>query len=77
MLDRRDVMRAVAGAGALLLAPRLAGADPKVGTFEITRTDAEWRKLLTPEQFYVLRRHGTERPFSHPLDRERRSGTYA
>jgi peptide-methionine (R)-S-oxide reductase len=77
MLDRRDFMRAGAGAGALLLAPRLAGADPKDGTFEITRTEAEWRKLLTPEQFYVLRRHGTERPFSHPLDREYRSGAYA
>jgi len=30
--------------------------------FEITKTEGEWRKVLTPEQFYVLRKHGTERP---------------
>ena len=77
MPDRREVLRRGISAGALLLAPGLAGADPKGGTFEIARTEAEWRKLLTPEQFYVLRQHGTERAFSHPLDREYRPGTYS
>jgi len=79
MLSRRDLILAGVSIGALdaLLGPRLAFADPKEGTFEITRTEAEWRKLLTPEQFYILRRHGTERAFSHPLDREYRAGAYA
>ncbi len=47
------------------------------GKFEITRTDAEWRRALTPEQYYVLRKHGTERPGSSPLDHESRTGVFA
>lgn len=46
------------------------------GQFEITRSDEEWRRLLTPEQYRVLRQHGTERPGSSPLDREKRAGTF-
>lgn len=45
--------------------------------FEITRSDEEWRRLLTPEQYEVLRGHGTERPGSSPLDDEKRAGTFA
>lgn len=44
--------------------------------FPVTRTDAEWRRLLTPEQYRVGRQHGTERAFSSPLDRERRRGIF-
>jgi peptide-methionine (R)-S-oxide reductase len=43
---------------------------------KITRTDAEWKKLLTPEQYFILRQEGTERPFSSPLDQEKRSGMF-
>ncbi|MDE1928918.1 MAG: peptide-methionine (R)-S-oxide reductase MsrB [Burkholderiales bacterium] len=45
--------------------------------FEVTHSDAQWRQLLTPGQYAVLREEGTERPFSSPLDEERRSGRYA
>ena len=45
--------------------------------FEVTHTDAEWRKLLTPDQYEVLRHEKTERPFSSPLDHETRRGTFA
>jgi peptide-methionine (R)-S-oxide reductase len=45
-------------------------------SFEVVRTDAEWRRLLTPAQYDVLRKHGTERAFSSPLDREKRAGVY-
>ena len=39
-------------------------------------TEAEWKKRLTPEQFDVLRREGTERAFTSPLYTEKRKGTY-
>jgi peptide-methionine (R)-S-oxide reductase len=40
------------------------------------KTEAEWRKTLTPEQFRILREHGTERPGSSPLNAEHRAGEY-
>ena len=40
-----------------------------VKTYPVTRSDAEWRDLLTPEQYYVMRSHGTERPGSCALAR--------
>ncbi len=43
---------------------------------KIVRSEAEWRKLLTPQQFDVLRNEGTERPGSSPLNNEKRTGTY-
>ncbi len=66
------------GAGALWrvrpgVSPADAAADKR---FEIMKTEAEWRQLLTPEQFAVLRKHGTERSGSSPLDKEHRRGTY-
>lgn len=44
--------------------------------FEITKTPEEWRKILTPEQFQVLREHGTERAGTSPLDKNYATGTY-
>lgn len=44
--------------------------------FPISKTEAEWRKELTEEQFYVLRESGTERPFSSPLNNNHKKGTY-
>jgi peptide-methionine (R)-S-oxide reductase len=45
-------------------------------TGQIVKTDEEWRKILTPEQFRVLRQHGTERAGSSPLDQEHGQGTF-
>ena len=42
----------------------------------ITRTEADWQKILTPEQFRVLRKHGTERAGTSPLNAEKRPGTF-
>jgi peptide-methionine (R)-S-oxide reductase len=44
--------------------------------FEVVKTDEEWRRILTPEQYQVLRRHGTERPGSCALLQEKRPGTF-
>ena len=46
-------------------------------TDETTHTDAEWHKLLTPEQYHVLRKHGTERAGTSPWNAEKRSGTFS
>jgi len=43
---------------------------------KITKTDAEWRAELTPEQYRVLREHGTERPFTSPINDEKRPGMF-
>jgi peptide-methionine (R)-S-oxide reductase len=70
MIDRRTVLTALA---ALALTPSLAAAaEPD----RLVLTDAQWKARLTPEQFDILRREGTEEPFSSPLDHEKRAGTY-
>ena len=42
----------------------------------MTKTNDEWKKILTPEQYHILREAGTETPFTGVLDREKRNGTY-
>ncbi len=54
---------------------RAEAASPE--TFEVTRTDDEWRRLLTPNQYSVLRREGTERAYTSPLNDEHRAGRFA
>ena len=49
----------------------------KTERFPVEKTDEEWRRLLTPEQYAVLRGHGTERPGSCALLREHRAGTFS
>ena len=56
---------------------RVGASAEAAGSFEIARTDAEWRALLSPQQFAVLREHATERPFTSPLLDEHRSGVFA
>ncbi len=46
------------------------------GTYEVTRTEAEWKAMLTPLQYKVMRQQGTERSGSSPLDKNYASGTY-
>jgi peptide-methionine (R)-S-oxide reductase len=44
--------------------------------YQIMKTEEEWKQILTPEQFKVLRKHGTERSFTSPLDKEYGKGVY-
>jgi peptide-methionine (R)-S-oxide reductase len=72
MVSRRHVLL---GAAAALAG--LASSPRSVEAAEITHSDEEWRKLLTAEQYAVLRREATEVPFSSPLDDEKRAGRYS
>jgi len=76
MKNRRSLLKSLflTGAG-VTLAPTLAAASTG-GKFEVTKTAAEWKRILTPQQYYVLREHGTEYAGSSPLDREKRKGTF-
>jgi peptide-methionine (R)-S-oxide reductase len=66
---------AVIGAGLVFRPTPVAAAVTEV--FPVAYPDAEWRKRLSPGQYQVLRKEGTERPFSSPLDKEHRAGTFA
>jgi peptide-methionine (R)-S-oxide reductase len=69
------VSGAVGGAAASGLPWLTAAAQSE--TFAVTHTDDEWRKLLTPQQFAVLRMSATERPFTSPLLHDKRRGTFS
>ena len=55
----------------------MRGGDVQAGPFEITRSDEEWRQRLSPTAYKVLRHHATERPYSSPLNGEKRAGAFA
>jgi peptide-methionine (R)-S-oxide reductase len=76
-MNRRTFFKLAAGGAGLLLLPRLELPALAAERIEkITKTDAEWKKLLTPEQYDILRQEGTERAFTSPLNHEKRSGMY-
>jgi peptide-methionine (R)-S-oxide reductase len=79
MLTRRHALYASAAGLAALAIGRLARPhDVRAATtYEVTHTDAEWHKVLTPAQYDVLRQEGTERPFTSELLKEHRDGTFA
>jgi peptide-methionine (R)-S-oxide reductase len=72
-MRRRHFLVGCSSALALLAASRPALAAP---SDVVSRTEAEWRALLTPEQYAVLRQEQTEQPYSSPLTSEKRRGVY-
>src|SRR5262245_4626295 len=81
-MQRRSFLSfTLGGVGAALAASIASGKEASVSgstaeTFEVTKTEAEWRKILSPAAFEVLRRSGTERPGSSSLNTEHRAGTF-
>ncbi|CAN5207937.1 peptide-methionine (R)-S-oxide reductase MsrB [soil metagenome] len=84
MIDRRILLASAStlaafsafrwfGLGGNAKAAEKAGAEK----FEIEKTPEEWKKQLSAAQYNVLRDAGTERPFSSPLNKEKRKGTFA
>ncbi len=74
MFSRRNIL--ASGAVGLALGATGSQAAWAAAEYEVTHTDAEWRKLLSPEAYNVLRQEGTERPFTSPLLDEHRKGTF-
>jgi peptide-methionine (R)-S-oxide reductase len=74
-LSRRTVLAWLAASSALA-GCGTGTAKAKAKAFPVSFSEAEWRRRLTPAQFYILRQHGTETPGSSPLLREHRRGTF-
>ena len=75
-IGKRDFL-GLAGCGAVgLVLWNSAVPARSAGTFEVTKTDAQWRRQLGPQRFAVLRRAATERPGSSALLKEHRRGAY-
>jgi peptide-methionine (R)-S-oxide reductase len=78
MMDRRILLASVASLLGLFSFRWLRAEPAKAAEkFEVEKTDAEWRAQLTPQQYDILRKHGTERPWSSPLLNEHRKGIFA
>ena len=78
MMDRRILLASLASLFGLATFRWLRGMPAHAAErFEIEKTDAEWRAQLTPQQYEILRKHGTERPWSSPLLKEHRKGIFA
>lgn len=75
-LSRRDWLRG-AGLLAVALGSGCSRAVDAKASYAVAKTDAEWRKLLSPAAYRVLRQEQTERAFTSPLDHEKRSGIFA
>ena len=81
-MKRREFL--LGGTGALALAGTASLWTMRVSTpasatedmFEVARSDEEWRALLSPAQYSVLREEGTERAFTSPLNEEKRAGMF-
>jgi len=81
MIDRRALLTAGVALGALMATSKYGEAETMTTTTTETidyrkLTDADWRKRLNPQQYDVLRKHGTERPGTSALNQEKRKGVF-
>jgi peptide-methionine (R)-S-oxide reductase len=79
MIERRYLLSGLALGSALIAAPMLFAKPGKRPLAQPgwRQTDAEWKKRLTATQYAVLREAATERPYTSPLNKEHRAGTFA
>jgi peptide-methionine (R)-S-oxide reductase len=80
-MNRRTLLLAslipIGTASALFFSSKKSASNAKTASkFEVTKTEAQWRSILTPSQFEVLRKEGTERAGSSPLTEEHRKGKF-
>jgi peptide-methionine (R)-S-oxide reductase len=77
IFTRRHLLGAAAGGGIVATLGCGESDAHQERRYPLALSDAEWRKRLSPEQYRVLRQEGTERPYSSPLNAEKRDGAYA
>ena len=81
MIDRRVLLTATVALGALVATRKMSEAETMTTTTETIDwsklSDADWRKRLNPQQYDVLRKHGTERAGTSALNQEKHKGTFA
>ncbi len=75
-MKRRYFLLTAAASGLALAASRISSPVMADESFAVVKTDAEWKSLLSPDQFATLRHEATERPFTSPLLDEHRKGTF-
>jgi len=71
-------MSALSGSatGLVLLGQDTTKSKGSKGVKKVSKTDAEWKSILTPEEYYVMRQKGTERPYSSPLNKNHDQGVF-
>lgn len=76
MFTRRGFIFASSVLPAAVTASGKGACAAATETYPVVKSDAEWQKVLSPQAFYVLRQHGTERAGTSPLDKNYETGTY-
>lgn len=74
--SRRNILSLIGTAASGLVLAGCGSSRAEARTFPKSLSDAQWRKKLSNQEYYVLRQAGTERPYSSPLDKEKRTGTF-
>lgn len=74
--DRRSVLRLLGSAAAVPVLAACGGTAAEAKAWPKGLTDAQWKAKLSKNQYWILREAGTERPFTSPLDKEKRKGTF-
>ncbi len=73
---RRRFLTILAAGAALPMFAACGSSPAQARNWPKARSDAEWKKRLTASEYRILRKAGTERPYSSPLDKEKRKGTF-
>src|SRR5512132_3931902 len=75
-INRRAFIGVAGAAGAALTFLSVGRANGASRSFDFALSDSDWRKRLGPERYRILREAGTEAPYSSPLNKEHRRGTF-